>query len=130
MFWKKEPALEVIIGPESSIKGDLDTKGIVRIDGTIEGCIHADWLIVGRTGAVIGDVVLRGIVVDGMVRGNIDSREIIEIKPKGVVEGDVFTTRLIVSEGAFFDGRSNMQKLANTDNKDILFFEQKVKKSL
>jgi len=130
MFRKKEPSLEVIIGSESSVTGDIITKGVVRIDGDITGNTDADWLIVGATGMVKGNVVSRGVLIDGRMEGNIKSKEIVEIKSKGIVEGDIFTTRLIISDGAIFDGHSYMQKVTNIDNKDVLSFEQKIKKSL
>ena len=126
MFWKKDQqALEVVIGPESGIKGDLTTKGVVKLDGAIDGCVSADWVIVGETGKITGDVASRGTVIYGTVEGNIKSSELIEIKSKAVVEGDIYTTKLVVSEGAFFDGRSYMQRRSGSD---VVSLEQKAKK--
>jgi cytoskeletal protein CcmA (bactofilin family) len=122
---KNEPSLEVIIGFESSIKGDLVTKGVVRLDGSINGSVKADWLIVGETGIVNGDVVSRGVVIDGKIEGNITSDEIVEIKSKGAVEGDISTTKLIISEGAFFDGRSCMKETTQAGYGDVLHLEHK-----
>jgi cytoskeletal protein CcmA (bactofilin family) len=130
MFRKKAPSLEVIIGAESSIRGDILTKGVARIDGDVIGNTDADWLIVGETGMIKGDIISRGVLIDGKLEGNIKSKEIVEIKSKGVVEGDIYTSRLIISDGAIFDGHSYMQKAAGADNKDILSFEQKIKKLL
>lgn len=130
MFSKKESSVEAIIGAESSIKGDLTTTGVARMDGAIDGNIYADWLIIGETGTVKGDVASRGVVINGKIKGNIQAKEIVEIKSKGIVEGDIYTTRLVVSEGAVFDGHSYMQKFIAMDNKDVLPFEQKVKKPL
>lgn len=130
MFWKKEPPLDVIIGPDSGIKGDLTTKGIVKMDGLVDGCIDADWLIVGETGMVKGDVTSRGVVIYGKIIGNITSTEITEIRPKASVEGDICTDKLVISEGAFFDGRSRMRCFPREGGGDILSLEEKVKKSL
>ncbi len=129
MFKKKDTSsLEVVIGSESSLQGDLTTKGVARIDGDINGSINADWLIIGETGLIRGDVASRGVVVDGKIEGNIRSSEVVEIKSNGIVEGDIYTAKLVISEGALFDGHSFMQKFTNPDNKDILPLEQKVKK--
>ncbi len=127
MFRKKEPSLEVIIGSESAVKGSVSTKGVVRLDGVVEGNVEADWLIVGETGTVKGDVLSRGVVIDGRVEGNIVSDDIVEIKSKGAVEGDIVTSKLIVSEGAFFEGRSSMRQFSGLDSKDVLHLEHKVK---
>lgn len=48
MFSAKQPKLEVIIGTESAIRGDLTSKGTVRIDGSIEGNVTADCVVVGE----------------------------------------------------------------------------------
>jgi len=50
MFSSKQPKLEVIIGQESAIKGDIASKGTVRIDGGLEGNITADCVIIGEKG--------------------------------------------------------------------------------
>ncbi|MEK7267496.1 MAG: polymer-forming cytoskeletal protein, partial [Nitrospirota bacterium] len=52
----------------------------------------------------------RGIIVGGRVDGNLTAREIIEIKTKGQVTGELTTTKLSIAEGAMFDGRSSMIK--------------------
>ena len=80
--------IEVIIGAESSINGDVASKGVVRTDGAITGNIEADWLIVGGTGMVKGDVATRGIVIAGTVEGNIRSSEMVEIKSEtdGIIQ--------------------------------------------
>jgi cytoskeletal protein CcmA (bactofilin family) len=130
MFWKKEQqSLEVVIGPDSGIKGDVTTKGVVKLDGIIDGCVSADWLIVGETGKITGDVASRGTVIYGRIEGNIKSNEIIEIRSKAVVEGDIYTSKLVVSEGAFFDGRSHMQR-PDTGSSDVVSIEQKSKKGV
>lgn len=130
IFRKKEQPLEVIVGSESEIKGDITTKGTVKMDGSCDGCISADWLIVGETGAVKGDVTARGTIVYGKIKGNIDSAEVTEIRARAVVEGDVSTAKLAVSEGAFFEGRSHMRKPAEPGGGEILSIKQKVKKGL
>ncbi len=110
MFHKKNSSLETFISKDVTIKGELTTEGIVRIDGNFEGTITADGLIIGKTGEIKGDVAAREIMVDGNVEGNINAKEIIEIKPDGKVQGDIQTFKLIISEGAFFIGRSSMQR--------------------
>ena len=106
---KNNEKLESFIGANSNFKGDIDTKGTLRIDGTMEGKISADWVILGEKGSVKGDINAKGIVVGGKVEGNLNAKEIVEIKPKGRVSGDVSTTKFTIFEGGVFDGRSFMQ---------------------
>jgi len=129
MFWKKEQqSLEVVVGPDSGIKGDLTTKGVVKLDGVIDGCVSADWVIVGETGRISGDVASRGTVIYGKIEGNIKSNELIEIRSKAVVEGDIYTGKLVIYEGAVFDGRSYMQRSQAATAGDVVSLEQKAKK--
>jgi cytoskeletal protein CcmA (bactofilin family) len=110
MFHKNTEKLESLIGGNSTFKGDIDTKGTIRIDGVIEGNINADWVIIGEKAQVRGDVASRGIVVGGRIDGNLRAKEIVEIRAKGQVCGEIHTSKLTVIEGAVFDGRSSMHK--------------------
>lgn len=110
MFHKNTEKLESLIGSNSSVKGEIDTKGTLRIDGTVEGNVSADWVVIGEKGQIRGDITARGIVVGGRVEGNLRAKEIVEIKNKGQICGEIFTSKLTITEGAFFDGRSSMLK--------------------
>lgn len=110
MFHKNTEKLESLIGSNAGLKGEIDTKGTLRIDGTVEGNVSADWVVIGEKAQIKGDVTARGIVVGGRVDGNLRAKEIVEIKSKGRICGEIFTNKLTIAEGAFFDGRSSMQK--------------------
>ncbi|MFN3740759.1 MAG: polymer-forming cytoskeletal protein [Thermodesulfovibrionales bacterium] len=110
MFTKKQQGVETIIGPDTFFKGELNSKGTVRIDGAFEGILNADWIIIGEAGKVKGEINSRGIVIGGKVEGNINSTETIEIKHKAQVTGEICTQKLSISEGAVFDGHSCMQQ--------------------
>jgi cytoskeletal protein CcmA (bactofilin family) len=114
MFGKKQPKLETIIGPETTLHGELNTTGTVRIDGSLEGNLNADWVVIGEKGRINGDVTAKGMVIGGKVKGNIRSEVVVEIKQKAEVCGEITTTNLVISEGAIFEGRSSMQR-----NKEI-----------
>lgn len=130
IFKKKDRPLEVIIGIESGVTGNLTTTGVARIDGSVEGSIRADWLIIGDSGTVKGDVISRGTMVAGRIEGNIRSDELVEIKAKGIVEGDIYTTKLSISEGACFDGRSFMRRAPEIEGRELLSLDRGGKKSL
>lgn len=114
MFGKSSAKLETVIGADSTIKGELVIRGTVRVDGTVEGDIQADWVIVGETGKIRGNVRARTMVVGGRVDGNVDASEIVEMKDKAQVFGEICTAKLTMSEGALFDGQSSMKKKKET----------------
>jgi cytoskeletal protein CcmA (bactofilin family) len=109
MFGRKSQKLETIVGDGSELKGELIVGGTLRIDGVLDGDIRADWVIVGESGRIKGNVTSRGMVVGGKVEGNIEAGEIVELKPKACVVGEIRTAKLAVSEGAAFNGQSYMR---------------------
>ena len=119
MFGKSSAKLETVIGADSTIKGELAIKGTLRIDGVVEGDIQADWVIVGETGRVRGNVQARTLVVGGKVEGNLEASEIIEMKDKAQVFGEICTGKLAMSEGALFDGQSSMKKKKETSEGQV-----------
>jgi len=110
MFGKSSARLETVIGADSTIKWELVIKGTVRIDGFVEGDIQADWVVVGESGRIKGNVQARTMVVGGRVEGNLEASEIVEMKDKAQVFGEICTAKLAMSEGALFDGQSSMKK--------------------
>ena len=121
MFTKNTEKLESLIGANSNFKGDINTKGTLRVDGTMEGNVNADWVILGEKACMKGDVTARGIIVGGRVDGNLRAKEIVEIKSKGQVSGDISTNKLTIIEGGMFDGRSSMHK----DESKVVEFQTK-----
>lgn len=110
MFSRNTEKLESLVGNNSHFKGDIKTRGTLRIDGTVDGNVEADWLILGEKANLKGDVTARGVIVGGRIEGNIVSKEILEIKPKGQVIGEINTAKLSVSEGGILEGRTTMQR--------------------
>ncbi|NOX21173.1 MAG: polymer-forming cytoskeletal protein [Nitrospirae bacterium] len=110
MLKKKNNRIETIIGNNTSFKGEVEVKGILRVDGNFEGTIRAEWVIIGPEGSVKGDIQAKGIVVGGKVEGNLSAEETVEIESKGQVIGDISTKKLTIIEGGLFEGKSIMRK--------------------
>ncbi len=110
MFHKNTDKLESLIGSGSSVKGEIQSKGTLRVDGLVEGDMTADWVVIGEKALIKGNVTARGIVVGGRVEGNLRAKEIVEIRNKGQVYGEISTSKLTIAEGGIFEGRSSMQK--------------------
>ncbi len=110
MFHRNKEKLESFIGANSNFKGDINTKGTLRIDGNLEGNVSADWVILSEKGVLKGDVTARGIVIGGKIEGNLKAEEIVEIKSKGQVYGDIFANKLSIIEGGIFNGRASVER--------------------
>lgn len=110
MFEKETDKLESFLGKNSLFKGDLIVQGTLRIDGRIEGQLEADHLILSESAVVKGEVKAKRLIVGGIVDGSIDAQELVEIKSKGKVLGDILTRRLSISEGGEVNGKIEMKK--------------------
>jgi len=116
MFKKSDQKLETLIGPNSSFKGNVNVKGALRVDGAYEGDIETDWLILGEKGRIEGNITAKCIVIGGRVDGNLSAKESVEVRARGLVNGNITTQKLSVQEGAVLNGRTVM----NTGDSKII----------
>ncbi|HSW63225.1 MAG TPA: polymer-forming cytoskeletal protein [Dissulfurispiraceae bacterium] len=118
MFLKRNNSskLESLIGTQSSVEGNIEAKGTLRVDGAAAGHIKAEEVILGECGSIQGDVVARSVLIGGRIDGNVHAQESVEIKPKGKLFGDVFTRKLTVAEGGIFEGRSHVHRDEDASN--------------
>jgi cytoskeletal protein CcmA (bactofilin family) len=93
-----------------AVRGDLLAKGDVRMDGEVEGKLTVGKkLTIGPTGNVRADVEADEVVVMGTVQGTIRARRRLELRKGARLVGDITTPVLVIEEGVYFHGRSNMQ---------------------
>jgi cytoskeletal protein CcmA (bactofilin family) len=110
MFHRNTEKLESFIGSNSVFKGNVETQGTLRIDGAVEGNISADWVVIGEKAHIRGDISARGIIVGGKIDGNLKAKEVIEVKNKGHVFGEIMSKKLVIAEGGVFEGKSLMPR--------------------
>ena len=99
-----------ILGPGLIWEGKISGTGGVRIEGTFEGQIELQgMLVVGESGKVTCENVRAAtVVVAGTIKGNITSQKL-EVRSTGRIWGDVVTGAFITEEGAFFRGQMKME---------------------
>ncbi len=101
--------VDTIIGKETEVKGTVTSAGVIRIDGKVEGeIIHKGDIAVGETGLVTANIKARNVAVGGTVTGNVEAAGKLELLPTARVVGDVKAGSLVISEGAYFKGHSDM----------------------
>jgi cytoskeletal protein CcmA (bactofilin family) len=103
-----------IIASDMTVIGDLETEGVVRIEGRIRGTVRVGSQVLVAQGAVIeGDLHTQEAVIAGQVSGAIHARERIELQATALVVGDILTPRISIVEGARVTGEVKMDgKLA------------------
>lgn len=98
------------IDKDTEITGDIRFKLSFRIDGKFKGKIlSGNELIVGETGEVEADIDAGSISINGRVKGTLNATDRIEIFSHGRVTGKLKTPKLIIEEGAFFQGTCQME---------------------
>jgi cytoskeletal protein CcmA (bactofilin family) len=93
------------LGPGTVIEGTFRFDSPVRIDGTLRGEVaSSSVLIVGEDARVEASIEVGSLIILGNVEGTIEAEELIEIRGEGNLEGSVFTKRIVIEDGATFNG--------------------------
>lgn len=107
--------METLVGPEAYFQGTMNVSGSVRIEGRVEGDIReAQTVVIGPSGRVRGNVCADIVVIGGQVAGDIVASSGLEIKASGRVSGNLRTPKLLIEEGASFDGSCVMNANGKT----------------
>jgi cytoskeletal protein CcmA (bactofilin family) len=98
-----------IVGAGMRVRGDLETDGVVKVEGTVEGNVRAgSQILVAQGGAVHGDIVTTDVIVGGAVHGAIRASGRVEVQTSASIDGDITTRRIAVAEGATLNGQIKM----------------------
>lgn len=106
----KPSPIDSLIGAGTTITGDINFTGGLRIDGTIKGNIKAvgdkpGTLVLSELAKVEGEIEVGHVVVNGTVAGPVRASEYLELMPKARVTGDVTYKTIEVHVGAIVMGR-------------------------
>lgn len=97
------------VGLGTTISGNIECKGHLRIAGTIIGDLKVEGdLIIGDSAEIIGNVSANNITVGGIVEGNITSTGILKILSTAELNGDINVRGLIAVEGGVFTGKCSL----------------------
>lgn len=99
-----------IVAPDLVVSGDLESGGVIKVEGRVAGMVRAGQQVLVAQGAVIdGDLHTREAVVGGTVHGSILASDRVEVQPHAVVEGDITTRNLLIQEGGRVNGVVTMR---------------------
>lgn len=98
---REQMEYEVIIGKNTTFKGEINIDGATRIDGRIEGtvCVNND-MFIGETGHIEGEIKVINATISGTIVGNIKCSNRLELLSTSSISGDIECGALIVAEGA------------------------------
>lgn len=109
----------------SKVNGKLQFEGPARIDGQVDGEINAkDSVTIGESAVVTAQVKAASIIVAGTLSGEVIATQRIEIRSSAKVSGNLTTPKLIVHEGAAFEGHCAMQSEGVREDRKVTAFRK------
>jgi cytoskeletal protein CcmA (bactofilin family) len=98
-----------LIGAGTSILGDIESQGDIRIDGVLRGNLRGRGkILIGPEGKVEGDIEGEQADVLGHITGKIQVSGLLHLRDKAVVKGDIYAGNLQVEPTATFNGQCHM----------------------
>jgi cytoskeletal protein CcmA (bactofilin family) len=108
-------AISSIIDKSMTIKGEISFKGKTRIDGTINGNIDGEHLILSETGKIFGDIKVSSFNCYGALEGNVKAT-MLTARKNCSIHGKLEAGSLTVEPGASIQGEI---KAAANDMKPV-----------
>ncbi len=105
------------------IKGDIASQADFRLDGELIGNFLSNGkIVIGPAGSVKGEIICKNADIEGKFEGKIQVSDILNVKSKASIHGEVICGKLAVEPGAEFSAscvmKPNMKKLPPHDQKE------------
>ncbi|MCR4686585.1 MAG: polymer-forming cytoskeletal protein [Lachnospiraceae bacterium] len=112
-----------VITTGTTITGDINSNGDVEVyGGKVVGKIESECrVIVGDKSVVMGDIISKGAIISGAVKGDIDVHGTVVLESTAVVYGNIKSECLEINSGAVTEGLCS-QCYAKNNPKD--FFDK------
>jgi len=116
MFEKKTKSYTEFLGKTNRIvegtiiKGDIISQADFRLDGELTGNFQTKGkIVIGPAGSVTGDIICKNADIEGKYKGKIQVLEILNVKNKASIYGEVICGKLSVEPGADFSASCMMK---------------------
>lgn len=104
-----------IIGQGITIQGEINTNADIRIDGKVIGNINSTAkVVVGESGYIEGDISAIQCDITGKVKGNFFIKELLSLRGKAEIEGDVKAGKISLEPTVMFNGSCRMGQTSST----------------
>ncbi|MGQ0542472.1 MAG: bactofilin family protein [Blastocatellia bacterium] len=112
----KEGKLSGFVGHGTTLTGDTSFQMMLRVDGHLTGTVSSEGgtLIVGNNGQLDANVSVGVAQVNGTIQGDVTATEKIHLGRTACVVGNITTPKLVIEEGAVFEGSCTMVKARET----------------
>ncbi len=100
-----------VVAATCHVEGVLSGSGDLLIEGRLSGEIAGTAAVtVAEGGSVEAMVHGRTVIIAGRVRGDVSASDKIELAPSADVEGNITAPRILIREGATFEGQVFMKQ--------------------
>lgn len=108
----KDGKLSGFVGHGTSLTGDTSFQMMLRVDGHLTGTVSSDGgtLIVGNNGQLDANISVGVANVNGAINGDVMATEKIHLGRTARVVGNITTPKLVIEDGAIFEGGCTMLK--------------------
>lgn len=98
------------VGASIVIRGTVTASEDLTLEGRVEGTVQVPNHVVtiGPDAQIEGEIRAKGIVVLGVVKGDVLAAEKVVLGDGGELDGDIRARRVEILDGARFDGRIDM----------------------
>lgn len=104
---------------ETNIKGIIECKGDIRIDGHLEGTLDCKGrVVIGPEAKVKGTIHCNDAEIMGIVEGDVFTVDVLSLKSNACILGNLTMGKFSVEPGARFNGQCKMTT-SKTDNLDM-----------
>ena len=107
---RKASRIDTLIGQHSVVTGDVKFSGGLHVDGTIKGNVIAEndgrsVLSLSEQGTIEGEVSVPFVVLNGVVVGDVQGGEHVELASKARITGNVYYNLIEMAIGAEVNGK-------------------------
>lgn len=93
-----------ILGGDVTIRGDIDARVDLHIDGRVEGDVNCAALVQGAESRIVGHVTAKTARIAGTIEGSITTDELI-VESSARILGDVAYQSIAIATGGQIDGK-------------------------
>lgn len=107
---KPQSRIDCLIGAGTTVEGNIEFTGGLRVDGKVRGNVTAaegkpGTLVLSEQAQIEGEIRVSHVVINGTVIGPVFAVEYVELQPRANVTGDVHYKTLEMQLGAVVQGR-------------------------
>ena len=111
-----------IIVAGTELNGDIVSDSNFILEGEMNGNLSCSGKVsIGPTGKINGNLVCLNAEIDGTIDGELTIENLLTLNATARIKGDIQTTKLVIQEGAIFEGSCVMksQSIPTTFTADV-----------